>query len=116
MIMKKPVHKTASGTLRQKAEVLLKKNTSNTGLPLDDDEKTKLIHELEVSQIELELQNEELLQALREARVANDRYAELYDHSPIGLITLTPDGTILEANLPASELFGKKRSKFISVH
>jgi PAS domain S-box-containing protein len=111
--MKKSITKTESGNLRKKAEALLKRTSSKARLPLSDDEKSKLIHELEVSHIELKLQNEELLQALREARFANDRYNELYDHSPIGLITLTPDGTILEANLPASELFEKSRSKLL---
>ena len=49
----------------------------------------KLIHELEVHQIELEMQNEELVIAKEKAEIAEEKYTELYDFAPSGYLSLT---------------------------
>ena len=77
-------------------------------------EKLKLIHELEVHQIELEMQNEELLKAKQQADSAIEKYTELYDFSPSGYFTLSQDGSIIDANLTGSVMLGKERSKLIN--
>lgn len=75
----------------------------------------ELLHELQVHQIELEMQND----TLREARIAveesRDRYVDLYDFSPVAYLTLTSDGLIAEANLVAANLLGADRAKLINV-
>ena len=73
-------------------------------------DKVKLIHKLEVNQIELEMQNEELLLAKQQADSAIEKYTELYDFSPSGYFTLSQDGTIIDANLTGSAMLGKERS------
>ncbi len=72
----------------------------------------KLIHEIEVYEIELHLQN---LEANRAAeRIANgDRYAQLYDFAPIGYFSLTQKGVIEEFNLRGTQMLGKDRSFII---
>jgi len=65
--------------LRQKAEELLKEHPSGSGLELSEADAIKLIHELEVYKVELELQQEEFSQAKDQIEDAIIRYNELSD-------------------------------------
>jgi hypothetical protein len=100
-----------SALLRQKAEELLKKKSSGTTSPFSEVELLRLIHELEVHQIELELQNEELRHAWAEAERANDKYIRLYDYAPSGYFSLSSNGGIIELNLSGATLLGKYRQQ-----
>ena len=60
------------------------------------DEIRKLVHELQVHQVELELQNEELRRTQIELHDSRDQYADFYDFVPIGYVTLEDQGTIRE--------------------
>ena len=93
--------------LRQGAKLRL--TPERSALPYADAQ--KLIHELEVHQIELELQNEELRKTRLEAETNLERYTELYDFAPVGYITLSRDGIIRQANLTAAKLLGIDRGK-----
>lgn len=97
--------------IRQKAEALLKKNPSISGSQLSEAEILKLIHELEVHQIELQMQNEELLEAKEKADQESNRFTELYDFAPSGYFTLTREGQIIELNLVGAKLLGIERSR-----
>jgi len=91
--------------LRQQAEEKLGKQKSEE-IPATEAENLHLIHELEVHQIELEMQNEQLVQARAEAEEIYRQYTDLYDFAPIGYFTLTRDGTILQTNLAGATLLG----------
>jgi len=106
--------KSDAGKLRQRAEKLLNKKASRTHLNLSEEEMLKLIYELEVHQVELELQNEELKQAQNTATRYAERYMELYDFAPIGYLTLSKEGAIIEINLCASLMLNKDRSQLIN--
>ncbi len=92
-------NKTEAETLRQKAEELMKMKPSKAESLLSAIETAKLIQELEIHQVELELQNQELIQARLEAQKIAEKYTELYDLAPSGYFTLDNTGDILECNL-----------------
>jgi len=97
--------------LRQKAVELLKKKVLKTGLPLPKAEMQKLIYELNIHLVELELQNEELALAKEQAEVAFEKYAELYNFAPSGHFTLSKNDEIIELNVCGSQMLGKEPSK-----
>ena len=75
--------------------------------------KDKILHELQVHQIELEMQNEQLQQSQASLEDVRDRYIDLYDFSPVGYLTINSDGLICELNLKTSEMLGIERNKLI---
>jgi PAS domain S-box-containing protein len=109
--MDKTEKKTDSKILRQKAEELMKNKQPENYPQFSEANTLKLIHELQVHQVELELQNEELLLAKEKAEQAIDKYTELYDFAPTGYFTLTENSDIIELNLTGAALLGKERSK-----
>ena len=76
----------------------------------------RLVHLLQVHQIELEHQNQELRIAQAELEVSRNKYVNLFDFSPIPYFTLDPDGIIKEVNLSASKMFEIDRNKLIGKH
>ena len=73
----------------------------------------ELLHEFQVQQIELEIQNEELRRAHTALEESRDRYIDLYDFSPNGYLTLSCDGLINEINLTGATLLGEERNKLV---
>ena len=73
-----------------------------------------LLHELQVLQIELQMQNENLRQAHMEMEASRDRYVDLYDFSPVSYLTLSSAGTISEVNLTAVGMFAEARLKLLN--
>jgi two-component system, cell cycle sensor histidine kinase and response regulator CckA len=99
-----------SSELRRRAEERFEQNCRNEPeLFPSEEQMRRIIHELSVHQIELELQQEELLHARQELEASLIRYTGLYDFAPVGYLALGSDGTIREINLKAASLIGSER-------
>ena len=94
--------------LRQKAEAQLKTMNLNNKSHTSESDIRKEIHELQVHQIELEIQNEELMKAKDRAEFAEKKYTELYESAPSGYLTLSKEGDILELNNSAARMLNKE--------
>ncbi|MDZ7760166.1 MAG: PAS domain S-box protein [Desulfovermiculus sp.] len=106
----------AADDLRQKAEALVMEQASRPpedSAALSPEEIRQTLHELQVHQIELEMQNEELRTAQEEIEESRARYFDLYDRAPVGYCTLSEKGLIQEANLTATTLLGVNRAVLI---
>ena len=103
-----------AAALRRQAEAKWSERKQKTGsLPAAEAATRRLVHELEVHQIELEIQNEELAQSRAEVEALLRQYADLYDFAPVGYFTLARDGAICQANLAGARLLRVERGKLI---
>ena len=73
-----------------------------------------LIHELETHRIELEMQNDDLRKTQEELVETRDQYSDLYNFAPVGYITLSDKGLILQANLTFAEMLGFPKAGLIN--
>ena len=99
-------------SLRRKAEKLLSEAPEKLAL-MPEMDLHKLVHELSVYQIELEMQNEELRRSQEQLEESRSEYAELYDFAPVGYLTFDKTGLITRANLTACSLLGIERSHLV---
>ena len=100
--------------LRIKAEEKLKLNQQKSGIIENESDVKKLLHELQVHQIELEMQNEELRQSYEETELALKKYTMLYDLAPMGYYTVDKSGTILELNFKGAQILGDRRFSLVN--
>ncbi len=100
---KKTDPRNRSAKLRLRAEELARDEA-----PLS----STVLHELRLHQIELEMQNEELHRAKAELDAERARYFDLYDLAPVGYVTLSEQGLILEANLTVASMLVVCKSCF----
>jgi PAS domain S-box-containing protein len=109
---KKPDKSTKVTGLHKQAEELLRMPKRDVAaMPVKDLQ--RLIHELQVHQIELDMQNEELRRTQAEFKAAHNRHVDLFDFSPVGHLKLDVSGTIVDANLRAGTLLGTNRKELI---
>jgi signal transduction histidine kinase len=102
--------------LRFRAEQQVEAKVSSARSSQSEAEVQRLIHELEIHQVELELQNAELRQSRDDLEASLEQYTELYDFAPVGYLTLDRAGTILAANLTAATLLEVERASLTGRH
>ena len=78
---------------------------------LDAADPRRVVQDLQIYQIELELQNRELRAAQQALEESRDRYADLYDFAPVAYATLTRQSRITQMNLTAAQLLGVERGR-----
>lgn len=114
------INSTKPTSLRHKAEKKIeKKCTDNDKLQVERQvdgaiqaDQLKLLQELQVHQVELEMQIEELKQAIQRT----ESTSSAYDFAPTGYFTLTLDGTISQLNLNGAKMLGKERLNLVGAN
>ncbi len=112
----KDSHPTDAADLRKQAEALARENKPQSPeqlAPQSPEATQQTLHELRVHQIELEIQNENLRLAQVELDATKALYFDLYDLAPVGYVTVSEKGLILEANLTAASLLGVARGEVV---
>jgi PAS domain S-box-containing protein len=113
----KPIVSGHPDELRRHAEDRLRARPDNQPSKIGVTKSTaatqRLLHELEVHQIELEMQNAELRKTRDELEVALENYTDLYDFAPAGYFTIAASGIIRQVNLTATHLLGIERSRLV---
>lgn len=104
----------AAADLRQRAEASMRSRmvevAPDTGVDAQADP-VRMLHELQVHQVELELQNEELRRANDELSALHARYHDLYDFAPVAYFTIDGDRRLVEANLAGARMLGQDRAR-----
>ncbi len=112
-IKKEKGQPTEAAKQRRRAEEQLSTTEPESRPPRTEGESQRLLHELEVHQVELEMQNAELRQARDDAETASEKYSDLYDFAPVGYFTLDRDGVNIGSNLTGASLLGIERARLI---
>ena len=97
--------------LRRRAEAKVRAATDPGAGDRPDVDTQRALHELQVHQIELEMQNEELRGTRAQLEALLERYTDLYDFAPVGYATLGRDGAIRQINLTGARLLGLERGR-----
>jgi PAS domain S-box-containing protein len=113
-VKKRPSPAESAGELRRQAELQLRRQpAAAAAAAAAAADPQRLLQELQIHQIELEMQNEELKHSKAEVEASLEKYADLYEFSPVGNFTLAPDGTIQLVNLTGTSLVGIARSRLV---
>lgn len=105
---------TDAQLLRMKAEEHLKVKHNKKDISLQETDIKRLLHELQVHHIELEMQNEELRQANETSEAALKKYTMLYDFAPMGYFMLDFEANICELNFTGAEILGDRRFSLVN--
>jgi PAS domain-containing protein len=98
---------------RDLAEQRRKSQPPDSGFQRSRIQTERLVEELKLHEIELEMQNGALLASRAEVEASLERYTDLYDFAPVGYFTLAPDGSIRGLNLPGARLLGLERARLV---
>ena len=105
---------SAPARLREQAEQLAAQQRQP--VPQSNEDVMRQLHELQVSQIELEMQNAalaELEQLKNEYESSRDRYAQLYEQAPVSYFSLAPEGVVTRVNVAACGLLQRDRNQLL---
>jgi PAS domain S-box-containing protein len=115
-VTEKNARNNEADPLRHRAEERIRKEVAQRAASPDSltpAEAMSLLHDLRVHQIELEMQNDELRRTQAEVEASRERYFELYDLAPVGYLTVSRQGLIMEANLTVAMMLGLARGVLV---
>lgn len=112
--MKKPSQAPVDDeALRDRAATQLEESPKASAWPETPTDAFRMLQELQILQIELEMQNEDLKQSKADGDAALEKYTDLYDFAPVGYFNLTASGIIQLVNLTGAFMAGVERSRLL---
>jgi PAS domain S-box-containing protein len=112
--MKKDKNPSADAAeLRRRAEKRLREAATEETPGSTEADARRLLQELQIHQVELEMQNEDLVQAQAGLEEALGKYTDLYEFAPVGYVTLGREGAIRQVNLTGARLLGVERGRLV---
>lgn len=109
----RPAGPRAAAGLRRRAEQSLTARHTEAGKARIETDAQHLVHELQVHQVELQMQNAELQEARERTETLLEKYTDLYDFAPVGYFSLTADGRIRLVNLTGARLVGLECARLL---
>jgi PAS domain S-box-containing protein len=109
-------HASFRDGLRRRAVERVGSDWPEPAEPFSPDELKKILHDLRVHQVELEMQNDELQRRQLDVEASRARYFDLFDLAPVGYVTLTEQGRVVEANLTLCALLDQPKSELVAAH
>ena len=100
--------------LREKAEKVLNESI-NLQTDMQANDFNRIIHDLKVYQIELEIQNEELRSTQEKLVNSRDKFARLYNEAPVGYVTLSQNSIIMQANQTFADMVNRDLSRILNI-
>jgi PAS domain S-box-containing protein len=100
--------------LRRRAEKIAREKEVEHLKSFSPEETQRMLHELRVHQLELEMQNDAFRDKQVELSEAKERYFDLYNMAPVGYCTLSEKGLIIEANFTVATLLGEARRDLVN--
>jgi len=91
----------------------MRKQKAEATRPGTKQDTQRFLHELQVHQVELEMQNEQLVASRGDVEAGLERHTDLYDFAPVGHFTLGSDGTVDQANSTGASPLGVHGSKLV---
>ncbi len=104
-----------SEDLKRRAEALVREKYGEDLKQKFGEDADRLMHELAVHQIELELQNEELRRSYHDLEASRARYEALFQHSPVAYVVVDAEGRVTDANSEACRLFKKDKTRLLKI-
>lgn len=99
--------------VKKLTKIPFKKKQTKTGHPSTYADDLKLLHELQVQQLEMNMQNEESVAKPLSLEALNKKHLELFEFAPNGYFALTQKGTIRDVNLTGASLLRTGKSKLV---
>ena len=112
----KSVRKEMVSELRRRAEEVLQEQLSDQRELFSDLDAVRMLHELQVHQTELEMQNEELVNSRSALEAALGRFTDFYEFSPVGNFSIDSDGILLRTNMAGANMLGVDRIHLAGRH
>jgi PAS domain S-box-containing protein len=107
------LRKHAELRLRERIDALGPEAATPKTIEATRDQLRVLLHEVQVYEAELEIQNHELREAQSALEASRDRYADLFDFSPVGYLILDGRGVIRQINLTGAAMLGRQRIELV---